>query len=202
MTATPAPDRRAVEEDVTRARIYGLLAGLLAAPPDAATLKNLAALEGDDSQLGQALGALARLAGDTNAGEVAREYHDLFIGVGRGELLPYASYYLTGFLNEKPLAKLRGRMAELGIERDPSVKEPEDHVAALSDMMAGLITGAFDDPVDLAGQKRFFNDHIGAWAPHFFRDLEAAATSRFYAPVGALGRAFLEIEAAAFDMIE
>lgn len=200
--AEPAHDRRAAEEDVTRARIYGLLAGLLAAPADADTLENLAALPDDDSQLGQALGALSRLAGTVRADEVAREYHDLFIGVGRGELLPYASYYLTGFLNEKPLAKLRGRMAELGIERDPSVKEPEDHVAALMDMMSGLITGSFGTALDLAGQKRFFDDHIGAWAPHFFRDLEGAGGSRFHAPVGALGRVFLEIEAAAFDMVD
>ncbi|WP_248304675.1 molecular chaperone TorD family protein [Breoghania sp. L-A4] len=135
--AEPASDRRATEEDVTRAQIYGLLAGLLAAPADASTLKSLAQLPGDESQLGQALGALSRVAAGARDTDVAREYHDLFIGVGRGELLPYASYYLTGFLNEKPLAKLRGRMAELGIERDPSVKEPEDHVAAVMDMMAG-----------------------------------------------------------------
>ena len=200
--AEPASDRRAAEEDVTRARIYGLLAGLLAAPADAATLKTLAQLPSDESQMGQALGAIARVASGVRDGEVAREYHDLFIGVGRGELLPYASYYLTGFLNEKPLAKLRGRMAELGIERDPSVKEPEDHIAAVMDMMAGLISGGFGPALDLAGQKAFFEAHVIDWAPHFFRDLEAAAGSRFYAPVGALGRVFLEIEAAAFDMVE
>lgn len=202
MTVNPAPDRRAAEEDVTRARIYGLLASLLSGPPEASTLNALAKIEADDSQLGQALGALARVAGGITASQAAREYHDLFIGVGRGELLPYGSYYLTGFLHEKPLAKLRGRMAELGIERDPAVKEPEDHVAALMDMMGGLIMGAFGAPLDLAGQKRFFDEHIGAWAPHFFRDLEGAAASRFYAPVGALGRAFMEIEAAAFGMVD
>lgn len=200
--ADAAHDRRPGEEDVTRAQIYGLLASLLAAPASAETLASLAGLQGDDSPLGQALATLGRLARGVGAEEVAREYHDLFIGVGRGELLPYGSYYLTGFLNEKPLAKLRGRMAELGIERDPSVKEPEDHVAALMDMMAGLIMGAFGAPQDLSGQKRFFDDHIGAWAPHFFRDLEGAAGSRFYAPVGALGRVFLEIEAAAFGMVD
>ena len=119
---------------------------------------------------------------------------------GRGELLPYASYYLTGFLNEKPLARLRGHMGELGIERSPEVKEPEDHIATLCEMMSGLILGSFGTPLSVEDQHAFFNTHIATWATHFFKDLEAAEGSVFYAPIGKIGRAFMEIEIEAFRM--
>ncbi|PTW60834.1 TorA maturation chaperone TorD [Breoghania corrubedonensis] len=192
----------ASEEDALRARFYGLIANLLAAPPDAAMLAELAHLEGDESDLGRPLGTLAAAARETVPQAVAGEFHDLFIGVGRGELLPYASYYLTGFLNEKPLARLRGAMRALGIERGPSVKEPEDHIAAIFDMMAGLISGRFGQPAELATQKAFFTAHLADWGPYFFRDLEKASAARFYAPLGALGGTFIAIEQAAFGMVE
>src|SRR5436853_3123015 len=105
------------EEELQRARLYGLLARLLAAPPDAPLLAGLAALTEDDSDLGRAFAAVARAASVAASETVAEEYHDLFIGLTRGELLPYGSYYRTGFLNEKPLAVLRARLAELGIGR-------------------------------------------------------------------------------------
>ncbi|WP_319775729.1 molecular chaperone TorD family protein [Breoghania sp.] len=210
---TPAPHEVPLgEEDAMRARLYGLIAHLLAAPPDTAMLADLARLAGDASDLGRPLGVMAEMArecvpdalspNEQASDRLAREYHDLFIGLGRGELLPYASYYLTGFLNEKPLARLRARMKELGIERDPSVREPEDHMAAILDMMAGLIVGRFGSPADLATQKTFFTAHLADWGPYFFRDLEKAQAAHFYAPLGTLGRVFLGIEQSAFEMVD
>jgi TorA maturation chaperone TorD len=187
-------------EDVLRAQMYRFLARLLAAPPDDALLKSVVGMEGDETNLGKAMLSLATLASKTDLPRAEEEYHDLFIGVARGELLPYGSYYLTGFLHEKPLSKLRNDMARLGIARDEERKEPEDHIAALMDMMAGLITGEFGDPVPLAEQKAFFEAHISSWASHFFADLEGAKTSVLYAAVGTIGRSFMEIEATAFSM--
>jgi len=195
-----AAENKIPEEDVLRANIYGFLSRTLARAADRAVLAEAAALTGDDSPIGQGFTALAAIAARIDEKTVNREYHDLFIGVGRGELLPYASYYLTGFLNEKPLAKLRGTMSDLGIERDPEIVEPEDHVAALFDMMAGLIRGAFGEPADLKTQKMFYETHIQSWATYFFRDLEAAELSVFYLPVGTIGKAFLEIETMGFTM--
>jgi len=188
------------EEDRLRADFYDFLGALLAGPPDKALLKKTAGLSGDDSPLGQAVSAMARVAAISNPTGVEREFTALFIGVGRGELLPYASYYLTGFLNEKPLAVLRKEMAALCITRAPNVFEPEDNIASLFEMMAGMITGRFGKPVPLARQAEFFNRHIGPWAEHFFADLEGAENSVFYASVGAAGKAFIEIEREAFRM--
>jgi TorA maturation chaperone TorD len=188
------------EEDALRAGLYDLLASLLANPPQRDLIDRVARLEGDDGELGRAVRALARVAQATTQSAAEREFNQLFIGVARGELLPYASYYMTGFLNEKPLASLRNDMASHGIERAPNVFEPEDNIASLCEMMAGLILGRFGEPEPLAGQKDFYAKHIGPWAGHFFADLEAAKGSVFYAPVGAIGRAFIEIEREAFRM--
>ena len=203
MADQPASDIDLSEEDRLRADWYLLLAQLLREPPKEVTLAGLRQLDGDDSLLGEAIAALAVAAKATDEARVKREYHDLFIGVGQGELLPYGSYYLTGFLHEKPLAKLRGAMNELGIRRADDVKEPEDHIAALCEMMAGLISGAFSPdgaPAPLAGQRQFFETHIGCWAPRFFEDLEAAQSAAFYMPVGTIGRLFMAVETQAFDM--
>ncbi len=187
-------------EDGMRADLYSFVGRLLFVPPTAETLQQLQSLTGDKSELGQAFDTLARLARGIDVNAARTEYDGLFIGMGRGELLPYGSYYLTGFLNEKPLAKLRNSMRELGIARSEQVKEPEDHIGALFEMMAGLIAGRYGAPLDLAGQREFFNAHLEPWAGHFFRDLEAAKLSRLYQPVGTIGRLFVEIEADAFAM--
>ncbi|MDE1968803.1 MAG: molecular chaperone TorD family protein [Alphaproteobacteria bacterium] len=186
------------EEERLRAEIYGLLARVLVAPPDAELLRALTQLRGDGSELGAAFGDLARAAGGMTVEAAGREYHDLFIGLGRGELLPYASYYLTGFLHEKPLAKLRGALATLGIERAADVKEPEDHIAALCETIAGLIAGAFGPAASLDEQRKFFDAFIAPWAGRFFRDLEAAQAARLYAAIGRIGRLFLGVEQMAF----
>lgn len=188
------------EEDVLRAGVYDLLGALLARPPKRELIDRVAALEGEGGEIGRAVKALARVARATTEQAAEREFFELFVGVGRGELLPYASYYMTGFLNEKPLALLRNEMARRGIQRAPNVFEPEDNIASLSEMMAGLILGRFGAPASVASQKDFFAAHLGPWAAHFFADLEGAKASVFYAPVGALGRVFMEIEREAFRL--
>ncbi|HXV30866.1 MAG TPA: molecular chaperone TorD family protein [Sinorhizobium sp.] len=188
------------EEDGCRSALYRLLGRVLTAPPDESVLTALAGLQGNESPLGQALDALSEEARRRPSG-LEREYHDLFIGLGRGELVPYGSYYLTGFLNEKPLAVLRRDMARLGIARRGNVREPEDHIGAVLEMMAGLIEGSFAVSVgDVTAQQHFFAAHIQPVAPRFFADLEKASAAAFYRPVGTAGRLFLEVEASAFQM--
>lgn len=190
------------DEDNLRADFYRLLARFLTKPPTQSDLKFASGLEGGDAPLGKAVHSFARVATGTDAANADDEYHELFIGVGRGELLPYGSYYLTGFLHEKPLARLRNDMAELSIAANPDATEPEDHAAAILDMMAGLIDGSFGAPLDLSEQKKFYDAHVGSWMPLFFRDLEGASSSVLYAALAQIGSRFLEIEGAAFEMDE
>jgi TorA maturation chaperone TorD len=188
------------EEDRLRADLYNFMGLLLAGPPDEMLLAQTAGLSGDDSDLGQAVTTLAKMARISKPKAVESEFNKLFIGLGRGELLPYASYYLTGFLNEKPLAQLRQDMTARGLARAENVFEPEDNIASLMEMMGAMIVGRFGTPADLATQKEFFNRHIAPWAAHFFGDLEGAKNSVFYTPVGTVGRTFMEIEAEAFRL--
>ena len=188
------------DEDRLRADLYNFLGVVLSAPPNEMVLGQTAGLTGDQSDLGQAITALSKVAGLTNPKTVESEFNRLFIGLGRGELLPYASYYLTGFLNEKPLAILRRDMAARGIARAENVFEPEDNIASLMEMMGAMIVGRFGSPSSLADQSEFFNRHIGPWAGHFFSDLEGAKNSVLYAPVGTVGKVFMDIEAEAFRL--
>jgi len=189
-----------LEEDLLRAQIYALLGQLLVRPPDQALIDLACDLEGDDTPLGEALSELAAAARQTSLQAAESEYNELFIGVTRGELIPYASYYLTGFLHERPLADLRTAMSKLGIARAEGVADPEDHIAALCEMMRGMMTGVFGKPVPLPEQRAFFDEHIAKWAPKFFEDLEVAESAKFYAPVGRIGRHFMAIEAEAFEL--
>ncbi len=194
-------DSGIAEEDALRARFYAWLAHVLGAPPSAETLDAFGALEGDETDMGQALGTLAIIAAKTTIEAAREEFDALFVGMGQGgELFPYKSYYLTGFLYEKPLAELRGEMARLGIENSGEVREPEDHIAAICEMMHGLITGTFGESADLETQRKFFSGQIATWAPRFFEDLEVAKSSLLYVPVGTVGRVFMEIESEAFAM--
>lgn len=198
MTAATLP--QIADEDRLRADLYNFLGLILAGPPDQMLMEQTAGLSGDDSDLGQAIATLSKMARITKSKSVESEYNRLFIGLGRGELLPYASYYLTGFLNEKPLATLRQDMTARGLARAPNVFEPEDNISSLMEMMGAMIVGRFGSPATLTEQKTFFNRHIGPWASHFYSDLEAAKTSVFYTPVGTVGRAFMEIETEAFRL--
>lgn len=184
--------------DLARGQEYRLLSALLARAPGPDTLGLLAGIAGDSTDLGRAHASLAGAASDAEPAAVEREFFDLFIGVGRGELLPYASYYLTGFLQERPLAKVRESLAQLGIRSTEGNHEPEDHVAILCEVMAGLACG--DYLADFAAQRRFFENHLKPWAARFFSDLETSPGARFYRAVGAVGRIFIEIETEAFAM--
>jgi TorA maturation chaperone TorD len=195
--ASHAAAPEADEIDLLRSHEYNLLAMLLGRAPERYLLGRLSELRGDQSALGSAHFALAQAAAAADPGAVQREFFDLFVGLGRGELLPYASYYLTGFLNERPLAWVREDLGILGIERTPDRHEPEDHIAILLEVMAGLASGHF--AADRGAERGFFERHLKPWTERFFADLEAAKSARFYRAVGALGRLFIEAEAFAMD---
>jgi TorA maturation chaperone TorD len=178
--------------DLARSHEYSLLSTLLLRSPDAELLKQLAQLEGDSSPIGAAHAALAEAARRLDAERVGREYFDLFVGVGRGELLPYASFYLTGSLHGRPLAALRQTLQHLGIERTAAVKEPEDHAGVLCETLAGLAGGTIAAPVNAS--REFFIEHVASWIGRLFRDLEQAKSADFYARVGMLGRTLVDIE--------
>jgi TorA maturation chaperone TorD len=186
------------ELDAARAQEYALLSALLARAPDRALLERLATLRGDASPLGVAHAALGEAASRTTSERVEREYFDLFIGLGRGELLPYGSYYLTGFLHERPLARLRTDLGKLGIERAAGQAEPEDHAAILCEIMAGVASRQFQAPA--GADRELFEAHLAPWIGRFFADLERAEAADFYRHVGVLGRVFVDIEAAAFAL--
>ncbi len=186
------------EVDAGRAQEYALLSALLARAPDAALLKRLAGLRGDATPLGVAHATLAEAASRTPEEKVEREFFNLFIGIGRGELMPYGSYYLTGFLHERPLARLREDLGKLGIERVEGNAEPEDHAATLCEVMAGLAGGRFG--VQAGSDQMIFENHMASWMGRFFSDLENAEAANFYRPVGTIGRLLMEIEAEAFAL--
>lgn len=175
-----------------RAQEYALLATLLGRAPDAQLLERLASLRGDATPLGVAHAALAQAASETTVERVEREFFNLFIGLGRGELLPYASYYLTGFLHERPLARLRADLVPLGIERAEDNKEPEDHAATLCEIMSGLVSGRL--PAPPGSDQQIFEKHLSPWIGRFFADLERAEAANLYRRIGTLGRVFIQIE--------
>lgn len=188
------------EEVVLRAGLYRLVAHFLSAPPTDGALAAAAAIEAEPgTPLGGSLAALAAAAGLTSAAAEADAYQTLFIGLGRGLFVPYGSYYLTGFLHEKPLARLRHDMAELGIEREEGVSEPEDHISSVLEIMAGLVDSTLADVTEQQ-QRRFFEAHVATWAGHFFSDLAANEQSRFYAALGEVGATFLGVEERASRM--
>ena len=186
------------ETDLARAQEYALLAALLARAPDAALLQRLAKLRGDPTPLGIAHVALAEAAGSIDASRVEREFFNLFIGVGRGELMPYGSYYIAGFLHERPLARLREDLAALGIERAEGQYESEDHAAILSEILSGIAGGQF--PAPTGADRQLFEKHLAPWIGRFFADLERAENANFYRRVGTLGRVFTVIESEAFAL--
>ncbi len=200
LSSNVSSNRDIDEIDLLRAAEYGLLSLLLGKAPDTETLARVAQLKGDASDLGMAHIELAAVASATDDRAANKEFFDLFIGLGRGELLPYASYYLTGFLHERPLARVREDLDLLGIERAGTSREPEDHVAILMEVMAGLARGDFE--AEFAEQARFFERHLKPWAARMFADLEMSGTAKFYRAVGRVGRVFMELESEAFTLSE
>lgn len=198
---TDQTDDGALDEiERARAAQYMLLATLLASPPTKELLAAVAKLTGDASPLGIAHITLAEAAAAANEQAAGREYFNLFVGVGRGEVLPYASYYLTGFLHERPLARVREDLGRLGIERREGVYEPEDRLSTLFEVMAGLIAGDF--AADIAEQKSFFDRHLKPWAARCFADIAVAPSAEFYRAVAGVGRLWCEIEQEAFELPE
>ncbi len=205
----PHPTAANTQKDVpdilteNRAGAFAMLGALLAAAPDGPLLHAVATLPmAGETALGLAIAALAQAAATARPTALEREYHDLFVGVGRGEFLPFASYYLTGFLHERPLADLRATLKAIGVERAPGVSEPEDHIAFICEAMAGLLRGDIAPTTDGLGPAEFYRTHLQPWDGRLFADLLGNQTSDFYSAVGGFGRAVLDIETLAAELPE
>jgi TorA maturation chaperone TorD len=188
-------------EETARADLYGLLATLFYAPPSQALLDTIAGARSEgEGLLEQAWAALVTACQSAREEDVRIEYDQLFIGVGKPEVMLFGSYYLTGFLMEKPLVELRHDLERLGLERSNAMAESEDHVAALCEVMRYLI--ASDDVLNanLASQQAFFAAHMQPWVMQFCETLAGNASAKFYRPVAQLAKAFFEVEMQAFDM--
>jgi len=183
------------EAHAMRAGVHELLARLFARAPDEQTLellRGIGEVDASDGPLALGWELVRKAAVGTDAARARREYNALFIGVGRGELVPFGSWYLTGFLMEKPLALLRADLARFGIERQEDVAESEDHVAAVHEAMA-LIVHAPDE-IPFEEQRAFFDDHLAPWAGRFYDDLQHASSADFYRAVGFFGASFIDVE--------
>jgi len=196
----PATDATTEQEQVYRASAYSLLAALLRASPDQALLDHVARLspsgDSESDALLEAMRQVAENATKFSPGQIDDEYHALFIGIGRGELVPYGSWYLTGYLMEQPLSDLRDDLRALGFERSPNTHEPEDHISAIFEVFSVMIS----DGSSLELQQKFFDKHMNSWLERFFSDLEKAGSADFYKPVARFGAAFIELEKAYFSM--
>ncbi len=183
------------ENVVWRAQTYALLARLLSGAPDQNLKESLMAIEvtEPESPMGKQWAELVSAAIQLDIAAVEDEFHNLFIGVTHGEIMPYGSYYQTGFLMEEPLAVLRTDLAKLGLERQEDTAEPEDHIAAQCDVMR-LILMAEGTPVVTAAE--FFNQHLKPWVVQFFNDLTKADSAEFYQAVGLFGKQFMTMETA------
>jgi TorA maturation chaperone TorD len=184
-----------------RANTYTLLARLLRMPPDNALLAMLMKIDSSTpprTALEFCWHQLKLSAAQANADALDDEYHALFIGLGHGEVIPYGSWYQTGYLMDKPLARLRLDLNQLGIERQTHIQEPEDHVAAICECMALLI----DAGGEFAIQQAFFREHLHGWLTRCFSDIEQAPSARFYQAVAQLGQQFIELEARYLDVLD
>lgn len=182
------------EADLDRANFYTSLGALFAAPASeehCTVLRELPKIENPETTLEVAWTLVRAAAHQYTAEQINDEYHVLFIGVGRGVVVPYGSWHITGFLMEKPLGLLRADLRRLGFERTEGVKESEDHIASLCQAMAEIILA---DEIDFATEKSFFNDHIAPWAEDFFHLVENAESAGFYRAVAQLGQSFIEVE--------
>jgi len=189
--------------ELARADIYSILAKLFSNPPAPEFVSFITELSaysaGEDSAMASSWCELQHVFLSADNEKLAQEYNALFIGVGRGELLPFGSWYQTGFMMDRPLSLLRDDLKTLGFERQDEVKEPEDHVAALCESMAMIIQSGEDIP--FSTQQKFFSDHIESWMGRFFDDLCNAKTAKIYTSVGKFGRAFFDFETQYFNMM-
>tara|TARA_Y100001970_G_C14233663_1_gene860389 strand:- start:731 stop:1342 length:612 start_codon:yes stop_codon:yes gene_type:complete len=188
------------EVDKIRSDMYLFLSGILQREPSDNLVGEYNNLDGDKTRIGKAFNIISDLSKKFSPSDIRNEYQNLFIGVGRGELLPFGSFYITGFLHDKPLASIRRDLNAMGIKRGDDFKEPEDHIACLCEIMSGMIIGEYGKYFSVPEQKSFFTKHIQPWAEHFFTDLEGAKSAIFYSPVGTIGKLFMKIEEEAFLM--
>jgi len=189
--------------DNMRTNMYRLLATLTAAPASSELLQLLGNINPDDTGTTDDAMATAwktiRLACEhASLNSIDDEFHDLFIGISSGELVPYGSWYQTGFMMDRPLALLRQDLIELGIVRDEGVHEPEDHVSALCETMSLLAEEG--SGVSIESQRIFFENHMKGWIQRFFQDMQNARSAHFYAAVGQLGEKFFDIEKRYLEM--
>ncbi|HSV50702.1 MAG TPA: molecular chaperone TorD family protein [Burkholderiaceae bacterium] len=195
----------ALDEETARAEVYGLLAQLFYAAPAPELLQALRVAVTEAPAAGGFLEepwrALVGIARAMDDGQIAKEYDALFGGVGKPEVYLFGSHYLSGFLNEKPLAALRGELAALGLARDESMPETEDHIAYLCEVMRYLIAGDDVAVANLTRQSSFFADHLQPWFPMLCDAVAAHPKARFYAVLCAFTRAFVSVEAQGFDML-
>ena len=186
--------------DAGRVEIYRVLGALLAGPPDDDILEMLQEIDTSDAEptpmteIWRSLQAAARQA---DIEQLSDEFFNLFIGLGRGELVPYASFYIHGFLMEKVLASLRNELLKLGFERQDGISEPEDHVAALCETMGMIIS---ESGLSFEEQSDFFKTYLASWMLDFFADLREAESAVFYKAVAQLGQQFMEVESQYLSM--
>jgi TorA maturation chaperone TorD len=182
------------ENTLWRAQTYALLARLLSAAPDVDLLNNIAAIEvtEPESPMGEMWLPLINAAKEAEIEAVKEAFDTLFIGVTHGELIPYASFYRTGFLMEEPLAELRSDLAKLGLERQTDISEPEDHIAAICDVMRLILTA---EGTPIVTSSEFFKRHIAPWGEQFFNDLASSHVAEFYTALGQFGLRFISLEA-------
>lgn len=183
-----------------RANTYVALGALLAGPANGDLLEAVRSMDpvsAPETPLEMAWEMLRKAAENSDPQSIDDEYHDLFIGVGRGQVVPYGSWHLTGFLMEKPLGLLRADLRRLGFERREDVPESEDHIAAMCQVMAAIITS---DDIDFATQRKFYNEHLAPWAADFLTQLQAAPAADFYRAVGNLGECFFSVESQYLSM--
>ncbi len=205
----PLPDTAlssALDEETARAELYGVLAQLYYVPPAAELLAKLRVAATEAPAAGGFLEepwrALVGVAREMPDDAIAEEYNALFGGVGKPEVYLYGSHYLSGFLNEKPLARLRTELSSLGLARDEAMSDTEDHIACLCEVMRYLIAGDDVAVANLARQQSFFAGHLQPWVAPMCDAIAQHPRARFYAAVAELTRAFVSVEAQGFDMLD
>ena len=203
---TPPASSSALDEETARAELYGLISALFYAPPDEALWGQLrlavtqAPAEG--GFLEEPWRQLVSVARASDPAQIAQEHEALFGGIGKPEVYLFASHHLSGFLNEKPLAALRTDLDQLGLSRDESLPETEDHISYLCEVMRYLIAGDDVAVANLTRQRAFFSRHLQHWVAALCDALQAHPRAQFYAALGGLLRAFAAVEAQGFDMLE
>ena len=194
-----------LDEETARAEVYGLLAALFYAAPSAELHENLRVAVTEAPAAGALLesswGELVAAARERNLSDIGQEYDVLFGGIGKPEVYLFGSHYLSGFLNEKPLAALRHDIAALGLGRDEAMPETEDHVAYLCEVMRYLIAGDDVEVANLTRQREFFTRHLQTWLPTMCEVLMQHAKAGFYRALAVFAQAFINIEAQGFDML-